>query len=186
MDPYSNELCMIQCKHRKNGFCQIASDLACLPGDSVVAGEDACRVCVGEQEPMSVNMVTVSLAISALHSLGSFDSKTHSYLHELSLEKCAGEKIVVKEGAKCGVGSILSRKLSWFVRKDDSCVICRYRAAKMNEWGPGKCEENMELILVWLRHAAKKRGIPFVKEAVRMVVLSAIKEERKKSCCKKK
>lgn len=176
----------MQCKYKEGGFCQIASDLACLPVASVPASDDACRVCMSGKEPMAVNMVTVSLAISSLHQSGAFDSVSHAYLHELSLEKCAGERIVIDSSRQCGVGSILARKISWFIRKDDSCVICRHRAAKMNEWGPDRCEEHMELILVWLKHSAKKRGVPFFKEALRIVVLSAIREERRNSCCKKK
>jgi hypothetical protein len=175
----------MECKYKQNGCCQIASDLACafVP---VPTSEAACKVCVSGDEPMDINSVTVSLAISALHSAGQFDIERHSHLHELSIQKCSGERIVLSEGSECGVGSILSRKLSWFVRKDDSCVICRYRAAKMNEWGPDGCEDKIELILVWLQHSAKKRGVPFFKEAVRLVVQSAIKEERKNLCCKKK
>ena len=178
---------MMECKHRIDGCCSIASDLACLPLKETRTSDQACSVCQFSTEPMNINQVTVSLAISQLHRTGQFDLSKHGDLQELAMQKCVGEKITLTEIPKnCGVGAILARKLSWAFRKDDSCVICRYRAAKMNEWGPDKCEENMELILSWLRHAAKKRRVPFFKEAVRIVVMSAIKEERRKLCCKKK
>ncbi len=177
----------MKCKYNINGFCSIASDLACLPLDLMRVGEDACNVCQADKEPMDINQVTVSLAVSQLHRSMQFDVKKHAYLQELVLQKCMGERITLNEPLRlCGVGSIVCRKLSWVHRKEDTCKICEYRIAKMNEWGPDECEERIETILVWLKHSAKKRGIPFFRSAVRLVVLSAIREERRSSCCKKK
>ena len=49
----------------------------------------------------------------------------------------------------------------------------------MNEQGPDWCEQNMDQILSWLEHEAKKRKMPFVRFFAKMLVKRAIKKSRK-------
>lgn len=175
----------MQCDFYNDGVCELASSLS---GIKCPAGGDTCDACEKSIPSKQENAVTYSLAFSALHRKKLFDPKLHSHVQDGVRHFCTQKNTVPIQtmSLSSGVGTVLQRKLSWFVRKDDSCVLCRYRAAKMNEWGPDGCEDKIELILVWLQHSAKKRGVPFFKEAVRLVVQSAIKEERKNLCCKKK
>jgi len=50
----------------------------------------------------------------------------------------------------------------------------------MNKWGPDGCSEHMETILGWLEQEAKKRNLPFVKSAAKVMVTLAIRRSRKK------
>ncbi|HUV13865.1 MAG TPA: hypothetical protein VMY18_09470 [Acidobacteriota bacterium] len=50
----------------------------------------------------------------------------------------------------------------------------------MNLRGPDWCEENMDAIICWLRAEAKKRHLPFVDTAGRVIVRRAISNARRK------
>ncbi|AMV30919.1 hypothetical protein VN12_02305 [Pirellula sp. SH-Sr6A] len=175
----------MECEYLNNGSCAIASDLACMPVSLVAVTKEACDHCKNIQNAMTINEVTVSVAIAALRNNNLFDQVSHRHLLDIAKSNCPKEVFTVGVVKSCGVGSVLARKLSWFHRTDDPCKICRYRVSKMNEWGPEGCERNMETILVWLKHSANKRGIPFFKAAVKLVVQSAINEERRNGCCVK-
>jgi hypothetical protein len=50
----------------------------------------------------------------------------------------------------------------------------------MDEKGPDWCEQNMEVILGWLKEEASRVALPFVAPVVRLVVQKAIDAARKK------
>jgi hypothetical protein len=50
----------------------------------------------------------------------------------------------------------------------------------MNHRGPDWCEENIEMILEWLREEAKRQGKPFVAAVASMIVRRAIRNSRKR------
>jgi len=57
---------------------------------------------------------------------------------------------------------------------------CNARARVMDEKGPDWCEQNMEVILGWLKEEASRVALPFVAPVVRLVVQKAIDAARKK------
>ena len=50
----------------------------------------------------------------------------------------------------------------------------------MNQWGPDKCVENIDVILGWLQQSAAKYKIPFIKPVVKKLVERAIYNARVK------
>jgi len=55
---------------------------------------------------------------------------------------------------------------------------CNKRAALMNARGCDWCEANIDTIVGWLREEAKKRGLPFLDAAGKMLVRRAIHNAR--------
>lgn len=78
-----------------------------------------------------------------------------------------------------GPGTQLSRSLSWFGIKASPNCSCKKRAQIMDMKGCYWCEENAEDILDWLAEEAKKRGLPFIRKAARMILNRSIKRAKK-------
>lgn len=51
----------------------------------------------------------------------------------------------------------------------------------MDELGVAWCEDNIDMIVGWLREEAEKRGLPFIDMVGRMLVKRAIKKAKKDS-----
>lgn len=85
-----------------------------------------------------------------------------------------------------GPGTELKRLLSGWpfrIQATPNCS-CNARAAVMDEnerRAPGWCEKNIDQIVGWLREEAKKRGLPFMDAAGRLLVRRAIKAAKKRS-----
>lgn len=76
-------------------------------------------------------------------------------------------------------GTILSKMIkSVGIKITDNCS-CRRHALEMNEKGNDWCEENIDIIVGWLKDEAKRRGLPFIDAAGKMLVNSAISQSRK-------
>lgn len=75
-------------------------------------------------------------------------------------------------------GTELKKLISWFYSPDKECK-CKERIAKMNQWGPDKCEENIDTIMRWMKHSAAVNSVPYVESAVRLLVQTAIWRSRK-------
>jgi hypothetical protein len=86
------------------------------------------------------------------------------------------------EGQPCGAGQELKSILkSLGIEASEQCS-CNAFAAKMDEQGPDKCEEEIEQILDWLKEQADARKLSkfFFRPAVKIAVKQAIKRARKK------
>jgi len=55
---------------------------------------------------------------------------------------------------------------------------CNQRAKVMDERGCDWCEENIETICEWIKEESSKRGMLFVKSAVKLMVRHAIRRAR--------
>ena len=75
-------------------------------------------------------------------------------------------------------GTELKKLISWFYSPDKRKCKCATRIAKMNKWGPDKCEQRMDTILRWLKHSARISNIPYFEPAVKILVRKAIKNSR--------
>lgn len=161
---------MSDCPHYYLGQCKIASGLATL---EVLTNPDACNHCTyKESNPRDKNYVTASLALSAALKAGIKDpqviEKVKSYLPQVTT-------LIVTYGP----GTELEKLISWFKKKNTKCN-CQDRINKMNQWGPDKCVENMDIILGWLHKSATKYRIPFIRPVVKKLVERAIYNARLK------
>jgi hypothetical protein len=78
-----------------------------------------------------------------------------------------------------GPGSILSNMISAIGIKSTPNCSCRRHAIEMNEKGPEWCEQNIDVILGWLKVESQKRNIPFVETVARMMVVRAINKSKR-------
>ena len=87
--------------------------------------------------------------------------------------------ILLKNKYTAGLtGTELKKLISWFYSPNKKCN-CLTRIAKMNKWGPDKCEQRMDTIIRWLKHSARIASVPFFEPAVRLLIKQAIKNARK-------
>ena len=78
-----------------------------------------------------------------------------------------------------GPGTMLSKMLSKIGINSTPNCSCRRRAIEMNTKGPDWCEQNMDMIVGWLREESTKRKLPFVDFAGKILIQRAIKLSRK-------
>lgn len=81
---------------------------------------------------------------------------------------------------KCKAGVALKALLKkWLnITATENCS-CNARAAFMDEKGCDWCEQNIDLIVKWLREEAEKRRLPFIDLAGKILVKRAIHNARK-------
>lgn len=79
-----------------------------------------------------------------------------------------------------GPGTELKRLLKRFFIDASGACKCNQRAALMDEQGSDWCEENIDVIVGWLREEANHRHLPFMDAAGRLLVRRAIINARKK------
>ncbi|MFN7891383.1 MAG: hypothetical protein ACK5OC_13915 [Pirellula sp.] len=154
------------CEHLNNGVCAIATRLA---GNDVLPILSQCEYCTEKANPsQSINKVTVSLAISGTTDMATKAHVMKSYGHLLT-------KVSVEAS---GPGTELKKLISWFYSPDKKKCKCATRIAKMNAWGPDKCEQRMDTIVRWLKHSARIHKVPFFEPAVKLLIKKAIKNSR--------
>lgn len=78
-----------------------------------------------------------------------------------------------------GVGSELKKILKTIGITAAPGCSCNKRARKMDINGIPWCEENVDVIVGWLREEAERRGMPFVDLGGRALVKMAIKRAKK-------
>ena len=49
----------------------------------------------------------------------------------------------------------------------------------MDDWGPDKCEQELNQIIEWLRNEALKRNLIFIEKVAKFLVKKAINNTRK-------
>lgn len=148
---------MIECEHRVNGECQVASGIA---GMKVVAREDACRYCSECEQPRQHNEVTLGIARTAVRSAGGTVTE-EMYPPRESPKLLAGD----------GMGRALQAELPWI--KDDEDCDCFSYLRLMDGWGPTRCVAERSRIAGWFTGAAKKMGLEVSGEQVELAIFRA-------------
>lgn len=143
----------------EDGTCQVASELAGIPA---TPKESNCRECF--RKGYIPNKSVAGLAVVTL--------LTNNKQPPKELVQAAAKQL------NGGPGTELHSIYSWFTT-DAECK-CESRAAKMDIWGPDKCEEEMETILDWLQESAKRKHLPFIRPIVKVSVQLAIRRAREK------
>ena len=78
----------------------------------------------------------------------------------------------------CGPGCQLKRSLQWWGLRDDGSCGCDSFAAQMDAWGCDETIRRIEEVVEHLREAAKKKGLPFIPTAARIMVGRAVEAAR--------
>ena len=78
-----------------------------------------------------------------------------------------------------GPGSQLKKFLSRIGITATPTCSCNAKARHMDAMGVDWCEQNIDLLVSWLREEAQKRGLPFIDLAGRLLVQRAISASRK-------
>lgn len=78
-----------------------------------------------------------------------------------------------------GAGTILGGMLKALGIYSSPNCKCRQHAIQMNDMGPDWCEQNMDLILGWLKEESTKRNLPFIETIARLMVQRAISKSRR-------
>lgn len=157
----------IVCKHKEYNKCVIASTLA---QTEVYPTEQECTYCSNLTPPQTQNMLTLALA------------RRYTTNIELANSILADMKILARQKAESqhnfGPGTELKKLISWFYSPEKRKCKCATRIAKMNKWGPDKCEQRIETITRWLRHSARIAGIPFSRRIAESMIKKAIRRSR--------
>jgi hypothetical protein len=74
-----------------------------------------------------------------------------------------------------GAGTALSKMLEKIGIKSTPNCPCKRRARLMNQLGPEWCEENLNIIISWLKEESEKRNIIFLESIAKLIVIRAIK-----------
>jgi len=150
------------CEYLDETKCKVASNFASL---EIHVPQGACDQCLLCDRPKTVNEVTLSLVL--------FQTKGDTARQALfSLKQIAKNKLTQ------GPGTELKKLIAWFYSPDKRKCKCLTRIAKMNKWGPDKCEQRIETIVRWLRHSARIAGIPFSRRIAESMIRKAIRNSR--------
>ena len=93
------------------------------------------------------------------------------------LERPCKDSIISKN--KCLAGSELKALLSSIGITSSPTCSCNSRANEMDRNGCDWCEQNIDLIVGWLREEATIRGLPFIDIAAKILVKRAINNARR-------
>lgn len=106
------------------------------------------------------------------------DKEASGNVHHVCVGGAGGAVGAVK--VMGGAGTELKALLSNLgIDAVDSCP-CNRHAKEMDNKGVEWCQRNIETVLEWIEKESRRRGIPFVKKAAKMVVRIAIRRARKK------
>lgn len=78
-----------------------------------------------------------------------------------------------------GPGTELKKLLSRIGIAPSANCKCNRRAQTMDARGPDWCEQNLDLIVSWLREEAERRKLPFADFAGTILVRQAIRRARR-------
>lgn len=132
-----------ECPHFSDGICAVATELA-DGRPATVTDLRACEVCSQNRtSPRAPNGVTAALAVMATP-----ESERKAKIKELR----------VHVESTRGTGYELTRMLKVFGWKAEKGKCqCLLHAAIMNDWGPQKCREEFDTIVVWLMEEAEEK-----------------------------
>lgn len=78
-----------------------------------------------------------------------------------------------------GPGTELKKLLAKFWIKDNGDCECHDHAVIMDYWGCEKCRSKIDVIVSWMKNAAKKRKLLFSKSMAKLLVKRAIRRAEK-------
>jgi hypothetical protein len=103
----------------------------------------------------------------------------HEQIRENTAEKLRAKFPKTLEENPNGPGTILTNMISSIGIKSSPTCSCRRHALEMNEKGPEWCEQNLGVILQWLKEESNKRHLPYVESVASIVVKRAINTSKR-------
>jgi len=136
------------CPFLNENKCEIATEIAGVPCPTT---PKICEQCLSCTRPSRLNMYTMSLALVK-----------NAYLDEAKLQE-------VIDGTSNGFGTRLHNTLGLILADLPDCKCPGHRDI-LDVWTPGYIHENMDSIINWLQTEAVKRGVPFFRPFVRLLL----------------
>ena len=85
-----------------------------------------------------------------------------------------------------GPGTELKKLLKKFGIHSQANCSCNKRADEMDNQGNDWVEENIDIVVDWMKEEARKRKLPFLKTAGKILVRKAVANSRKKQAARLK
>jgi len=156
------------------GNCGLVSELL---GKSCPVANSTCVACLSTDRPSRINLVTIGLAqkltnkIEPSKSLAPAPRSTSERNNILALD-LTDPDLMNQLGN--GFGSRLHALISPFLSEIEGCKCPGHRDI-LDIWTPQYIEKNIDRVVQWLAHEARKRSIPFSYIATRLSLLALLR-----------
>ena len=163
------------CPFLDNNSCRLVSDLL---GKACPVKPSTCVACLSTDRPSRINLVTIALAqkltpsprsTSEKKTASSLTSERNSNILALDLNN---PDLINQLGN--GFGSRLHALISPFLSEIEGCKCPGHRDI-LDIWTPQYIEKNIDRVVQWLAHEARKRSIPFSYIATRLSLLALLR-----------
>ena len=152
--------------------CPFYSDNSCglvatLLSKRCPVAESTCVACLSTDRPSRINLVTIALA----QKLSPAPRSTSERNNILALD-LTDPDLMNQLGN--GFGSRLHALISPFLSEIEGCKCPGHRDI-LDIWTPQYIEKNIDRVVQWLAHEARKRSIPFSYIATRLSLLALLR-----------
>lgn len=154
----------MQCPFLANNNCGLVSELLNKP---CPVSESTCVACLSTDRPSRINLVTIGLA-QKLTPPPRSTSERNSNILAFPLDQSALDQL------GNGFGSRLHALISPFLSEIEGCRCPGHRDI-LDIWTPQYIEKNIDRVVQWLAHEARKRSIPFSYIATRLSLLALLR-----------
>lgn len=146
------------------GNCGLVSELLDKP---CPVANSTCVACLSTDRPSRINLVTIALA----QKLSPAPRSTSERNNILALD-LTDPDLMNQLGN--GFGSRLHALISPFLSEIEGCRCPGHRDI-LDIWTPQYIEKNIDRVVQWLAHEARKRSIPFSYIATRLSLLALLR-----------
>ena len=163
------------CPFYTNHNCGLVSELLNKP---CPVSESTCVACLSTDRPSRINLVTIGLAqklasrIEPSKSLAPTPRSTSERNSNILALDLTNPDLMSQLGN--GFGSRLHALISPFLSEIEGCKCPGHRDI-LDIWTPQYIEKNIDRVVQWLAHEARKRSIPFSYIATRLSLLALLR-----------
>lgn len=160
------------CPFYSNSQCGLVSELLNKP---CPVSESTCVACLSTDRPSRINLVTIGLAqklTSRTEPSKSLTPTPRSTSERNILAFPLDQSTLDQLGN--GFGSRLHALISPFLSEIEGCKCPGHRDI-LDIWTPQYIEKNIDRVVQWLAHEARKRSIPFSYIATRLSLLALLR-----------
>lgn len=156
--------CPFYNKVNEVGNCGLIFELLDKP---CPVSESTCVACLSTDRPSRINLVTIGLA-QKLTPTPRSTSERNSNILTFPLDQSTLDQL------GNGFGSRLHALISPFLSEIEGCKCPGHRDI-LDIWTPQYIEKNIDRVVQWLAHEARKRSIPFSYIATRLSLLALLR-----------
>ncbi len=152
----------ITCPFYSDNNCGLVSELLDKP---CPVSESTCVACLSTDRPSRINLVTIGLTQKLTPPPRSTSERNILAfpLDQSTLDQLGN-----------GFGSRLHALISPFLSEIEGCKCPGHRDI-LDIWTPQYIEKNIDRVVQWLAHEARKRSIPFSYIATRLSLLALLR-----------